>query len=536
MMAQVEMNHQKFIPRCIKHEDDLLPLFCRDCNCLMCSDCITTDHVGHDICKLSDVAEFHQKKLENVLECSDSMSLLEKMLQQLQQKQINLAKDSENLICKISEREEEIIQRVKLWSKRLIGNVNTSRERSCLSLKHDENIINALLNFEDLSKEIDTINIVGTYLHIEVERLLPSKMEFTQEGKESDEYKFEAGSSGEDLDKSFGRLEHHSEQESSSDVFTEDAANISDSEDESVFYECHEKNLTQTCIYQTCTKAPIDGIVVFNDCRIFILSNGTLFQCDTNSNDDYLNHRIILHDVYQIAQIPSTKEVLCIMKGQKRIERLSERNTITRLLFTKNPAKTFCAVSSGGNQSYACVILRFIQHCTNGDRAFYYICLLNEYGVIFREYSYLFGAANELKEAEWKLLPSQGFNNIIVLRLLHSVENVDTSKDPFFSRNNVVVYSGSIGVDPESQFSPSAMIIDNKENILVVVNDDRAIHLLDRSLKFQRLILSEEDGLQSPWSVTLDSSGYLWVGCRDGTVHVFNYQYLLRTERSARSH
>ena len=44
-----------------------------------------------------------RKKLEKVLECSDSMSLLEKMLQQLQEKQINLAKDTESLICKIFE-------------------------------------------------------------------------------------------------------------------------------------------------------------------------------------------------------------------------------------------------------------------------------------------------------------------------------------------------------------------------------------------------------------------------------------------------
>ena len=492
--------------------------------------------MGHNICKISDVAEFHQKKLEKVLECSDSMSLLEKILQQLQQKQINLAKDTENLICRISEREEEIIQRVKLWSKRLIGNVNTLRERNCLSLKHDENVINALLNFEDLSKEMDTINIVGTYLHIEVERLLPSKMEFTEEGKESEEYKFEIGYSGEDLDKSFGRLEHHSEQESSSDVFTEDAANISDSEDESVFYECHEKNLTQTCIYQTCTRSPIDGIVVFNDCRIFILSNETLFQCDTNSNDVYLNQRIILHDVYQIAQIPSTKEVLCIMKGQKRIERLSERNTMTRLLFTKDSAETFCAVSSGGNQSYACVILRLMNHFLNGDRTEYFICLLNEYGVILRKFVFSHGNGKNFIEAEWKLLPAQGFKNFIVLRLLQYVQYVDESTNPYSSRYNVVVYCGSIGVNPGSQFSPSAMIIDNKENILVVVNDDRAIHVLDRSLKFQRLILSEEDGLQSPWSVTLDSSGYLWVGCKDGKIHAFNYQYLLETERSARYH
>lgn len=192
----------------------------------------------------------------------------------------------------------------------MIGNVNTLKERSRLSLKHDENVINALLHFEDLSTEMDTINIVGTYLYIEIERLIPSKTEFTEEGKESDEYKFEVGYSGEDLDQCFGRLDHHSEQESSSDVFSENGANISDSEDG-----CHEKNLTQTCIYQTCTKAPIDCIVVINDYRIFILSNGTL-QCDTNSNKVNLNDRIILQGVYQLAQSPSTDEILCIMKDQ----------------------------------------------------------------------------------------------------------------------------------------------------------------------------------------------------------------------------
>ena len=80
------------------------------------------------------------------------------------------------------------------------------------------------------------------------------------------------------------------------------------------------------------------------------------------------------------------------------------------------------------------------------------------------------------------------------------------------------------------------MAIDYKDNVLLVVRDDNAIHLLDKSLKFQRLILTEEDGLQLPCSVTLDNTGYLWVGCKDGKIHVFNYLYLLETERSARSH
>ena len=99
---------------------------------------------------------------------------------------------------------------------------------------------------------MDTINIVGTYLHCEVERLLPSKMEFTEEGKESDEYKFEEGSSGEDLDAYFGKLNLHNEQESSSDVCSVVDENASDSEDDSIFYECHEKSISR--IYQTSQK------------------------------------------------------------------------------------------------------------------------------------------------------------------------------------------------------------------------------------------------------------------------------------------
>ena len=134
----------------------------------------------------------------------------------------------------------------------MIGNVNTLRERRGLSLKHDENVINALLHFDELSTEINTMNIVDTYLHIEVERLLPSKIDFTEEGKKSDAYKFEEGSSGVDLDAYFAKLILHNEQESSSDVCSVDYEKASYSEDNSIFYECHEKRISR--IYKTSTR------------------------------------------------------------------------------------------------------------------------------------------------------------------------------------------------------------------------------------------------------------------------------------------
>ena len=195
--------------------------------------------------------------------------------------------------------------------------------------------------------------------------------------------------------------------------------------------------------------------------------------------------------------------------------------------------ETFCALNAGGHNAYVCLMLK----CTRYSLAYgsfhydHHICLLDEYGVTLKKYSYLLNGDSSFKNAIWKLLPAQDRNKYIVLRVLESLDKIDTE-----SNKKASTYFGAIGIRPISQFSPSDMTIDDKDNVLLVVRDDNAIHLLDKSLKFQRLILSEEDGLHSPWSVTLDSSGYLWVGCQDGKIHAFNYQYLLETERSARYH
>lgn len=48
---------------CEVHDScDLLPIYCADCP--LCSDCVTRDHVGHTIRKLSEVAETQLRQLE----------------------------------------------------------------------------------------------------------------------------------------------------------------------------------------------------------------------------------------------------------------------------------------------------------------------------------------------------------------------------------------------------------------------------------------------------------------------------------------
>lgn len=53
---------------CEVHDScDLLPIYCTDCDCPLCCDCVTRDHVGHTIWKVSEVAETQLWQLEKSL-------------------------------------------------------------------------------------------------------------------------------------------------------------------------------------------------------------------------------------------------------------------------------------------------------------------------------------------------------------------------------------------------------------------------------------------------------------------------------------
>lgn len=114
------------------------------------------------------------------------------------------------------------------------------------------------------------------------------------------------------------------------------------------------------------------------------------------------------------------------------------------------------------------------------------------------------------------------------------VETVDLADKQENSVKVTKIYDGCVGTSPSSAFSPKDIALDHLGNLLVVVSNDNAIHLLDKNLTFQKLLMTEEDDLKRPTSVALDTEGDLYVGCEDGHVHVVNYQYFLNTNRLTR--
>lgn len=164
-MASGDNKTEEFTPKCWTHSSELLPLFCRDCDRVLCSDCVTGDHVGHKLCKVSEVAVYHKNGFEKILECDKTMSRLEEILHHSQQEQKDLAEHAGNLICNVLDREMEVGQRLKLWSKKMVEDVTLLKERHDMSLKEDEYLASAVLERKTRKPVTESDSLSVTYLH-----------------------------------------------------------------------------------------------------------------------------------------------------------------------------------------------------------------------------------------------------------------------------------------------------------------------------------------------------------------------------------
>ncbi|WAQ98712.1 TRI56-like protein [Mya arenaria] len=84
-------------------------------------------------------------------------------------------------------------------------------------------------------------------------------------------------------------------------------------------------------------------------------------------------------------------------------------------------------------------------------------------------------------------------------------------------------YHGPTTVELAHTFVPNALATDKYCQILIADSHNRAVHLVDKDGHFIKLLLTEKDGLGEPWSVAVDSEGFLWVGDTEGNVRVYKY-------------
>lgn len=129
----------------------------------------------------------------------------------------------------------------------------------------------------------------------------------------------------------------------------------------------------------------------------------------------------------------------------------------------------------------------------------------------------------------------------------HSLDRIKTCGSSFvlISTHNITVYigftfnewfrySGRNGYDPSFPFCPADVCADVDGNFLVIDSHDDTVHLLNPKGEFLRIIMSTDDGLRDTTCIAIDTFGWLWIGCKYGTVHFANYQYFKSTTRQDR--
>ncbi|XP_056016794.1 uncharacterized protein LOC125676623 [Ostrea edulis] len=503
---------------CSVHCNDLLPLFCKDCDHLLCCDCVTRDHAGHKLCNVTDVIEFHQQELHDVLKNEKSIQFLERLVVDSQGEQNLLAQHTEDLLRNVIDREEEIIAQVRVWRENIMNTIIKFRDERDKYLQEKKSTISALLNKREggFHVESERSKLEITRINYEVRRLLADARN-SSGGESSDLIEFEIGPSSGDLNDMFGKL---SEKEMSSDEITIDEAqkaqDMREGEDvEEEFYDCEDLQR-----YKFRTK-PIRDVIPLQNLHTFLLSSDTVYLYDLNKED--FDAKTILSNVHQITHIPTSGDVLCVMMSCKEIKRISDGNTITTFVYTIKDNEMFKSVSSGGNEAYACASQEDYKEKTYYSNTFR-INLFNESGVILKTFD--FGTVHRCGYRS--VMKTSNKNNYICAKS-NRVELINLQQG-----KEIQSYTGSVGTDPASRFCTMGMTTDNENNILLAVRNDNAIHLLDKSLTFQKLLMTAEDGLYCPSSVALDRDDYLWVGCEDGHLLIVNYQYLLNTDRQTR--
>lgn len=146
---------------CEVHDCELLPLYCMDCDCPLCGDCVTRDHVGHQVRKVSEVIETQVRQLEECLDSDNSVLFLKNLLSDAQIRQKELAENRENLLRNVLNREEELIEKAKLWREKMTDIILTLAEEQRKSLDKDVTITSALLLFKNKSQDLEQELIVS---------------------------------------------------------------------------------------------------------------------------------------------------------------------------------------------------------------------------------------------------------------------------------------------------------------------------------------------------------------------------------------
>lgn len=510
-MAEKEVGLAEIVRyQCDVHDKDLVPLLCKDCECPVCFECLTTNHVGHSMGKLSECIDDKINQLNDTVQKNDSTCFdLKKIEDNLQKRRQEVKKQVEEMVQRVTVREEEMVKEVKNVCQQTIDRITNLATEIENPMVSEETILNSLKTCILFRKDSDEDCIKCFYFYNKLKMLGQKYGSEDQEGAPFTLVTRECLT-----DKIFELVGFKvTDKQSSSDENLEQKSEAPTNPHET-------NNICKDGIKphqykKKFTDGSIDSIISVSGDRSILRSKDVIFHQSNTDVDKMVDN--IEHFTY----VPETDEILVMLRGQSTIYR-RPLSTKGRLYFLMSFNCDSVVCIGHDDAVYLVVVLKISYMIGNKTFGNYAICKIDDTGCHAKPYQTA-ESSNVLK-GRIKIHKSS-----FVIMDTHQVH---VTKGFIFEY--LFSYTGSIGNQPASTFSPADVCTDPDGNFLVIDSHDDTVHLLDKKGKFLQIIMSAEDGLSGIKCIAMDAFGWLRIGCNDGMVHFVNYQHFKSTTRKER--
>lgn len=168
---QVKGNKMQ-VYKCSVHAKGLLPLLCKDCDGPVCLDCLTTNHVGHKMCKPSECIEDKFSRLNDAIQGKESARFNWKQIKENLQKNQGRLKDKvEKMVQRVTEREGEILKEVKNVCQKTIKQIKELAMDIEIPMKNAEKILNTFMTCDEFQNDNDEEFIKCLYFYNDLKLL-----------------------------------------------------------------------------------------------------------------------------------------------------------------------------------------------------------------------------------------------------------------------------------------------------------------------------------------------------------------------------
>lgn len=510
-METKQLKGEKMSYKCLVHAKGLLPLLCRDCDGPVCLDCLSTNHIGHKMCKPSECMEdvFNQVN-DTILGEKSARFSLKQIKENLQKNHDRLKEQVKEMVQRVSERESEIVKEVKNVCLKTIKQIKELEKEIENPMKNDEEMLKCLMACDEFQNEKDEEFIKCLYFYNGL-KLLQEKYV----ARDQNDVPFTLRTCDISVEKIIELV---------GSVLTDDH---SSSENVEILPLLHETNINDESLPHQYKKNFADSR--FND--INLVSTDKKFLCI----DENLYHlsKTDAHEMVEcvkyFAYVPETDEIVYVLKSQASeiFRRPVSIEGEGMLLISLGDEEALCIEHDAENYLITLTVSKKESKSLENILELK-IRFINEMGGLMKPGPSIKGsAASYNMPPRFKIIQSS-------LMVMDTHAHKITMTNGFEFDGDLFSYSGSIGCDPSSTFSPVDVCTDPDGNFLVIDSHDDTVHLLDPKGDFLRIIMSAEDGLSGIERIAMDSLGWFWIGCYDGTMHFANYQHFKNTTRRDR--